>query len=103
MTPQILHLKFYQKIHPVAHTYNFLQPSTQIILMDILIIRIFEEFLKHFSTGEKYKGKIKLEQTFLKKKASSYFHFQCVHSKFGQSEKNKKFEKIFHVKFDTTE
>ena len=75
MTPPILHLNFYQKIHPVAHTYNFLQPSTQIILMDILIIRIFEEFLKHFSTGEKYKGKIKLEQTFLKKKGLFIFSF----------------------------
>ena len=72
--------------------------------MDILIIRIFEEFLKHFSTGEKYKGKIKLEKTFLKKKkASSYFHFQCVHSKFGQSEKNKKFEKILYLNFDITQ
>ena len=31
------------------------------------LIRIFEEFLKNFSTGEKYQRKIKEEQIFLKK------------------------------------
>ena len=67
--------------------------------MDILIIRIFEEFLKNFSPEEKYQRKIKQEQIFLKKKTSSHVYYPWVNLKTTQISKKKKMSRWQDISF----